>query len=194
LELPDEDKITADVPDKEAKGQVETYLEGIHQTDKQLPLLLEKLNESSRPITMLFYGDHWPGIFTFVNQQKNPVLSHTAEYFIWQNDAAKEKNGTGDVSRPYASPSDFSSMMLQMSNMKVTPYFALQTEIADKVPAVANFKRLNDGKLAFVDAEGKEISESKLSEKQRDLLADLRYVQYDLSQGDGYLTTSNFFK
>lgn len=194
LELPDEDKITADVPDKEAKGQVETYLEGIHQTDKQLPKLLEKLNESSRPITLLFYGDHWPGIFTFVNQQKNPVLSHTAEYFIWQNDAAKEKNGTGDVSRPYASPSDFSSMMLQMSNMKVTPYFALQTEIADKVPAVANFKRLNNGKLAFVDAEGKEISESKLSKKQRDLLADLRYVQYDLSQGDGYLTTSNFFK
>lgn len=194
LELSDEDKITADVPDKDAKGQVETYLEGIHQTDKQLPLLLEKLNESSRPITMLFYGDHWPGIFTFVNQQKNPVLSHTAEYFIWQNDAAKEKNGTGDVSRPYASPSDFSSMMLQMSNMKVTLYFALQTEIADKVPAVANFKRLNDGKVAFVDAEGKEISESKLSKKQRDLLADLRYVQYDLSQGDGYLTTSNFFK
>ncbi|WP_447409285.1 LTA synthase family protein [Weissella confusa] len=194
LELSDEDKITADVPDKDAKGQVETYLEGIHQTDKQLPLLLEKLNETSRPITLLFYGDHWPGIFTFVNQQKNPVLSHTAEYFIWQNDAAKEKNGTGDVSRPYASPSDFSSMMLQMSNMKVTPYFALQTEIADKVPAVANFKRLNDGKLAFVDAEGKEISESKLSKKQRDLLADLRYVQYDLSQGDGYLTTSDFFK
>lgn len=189
----EKDKITAEVPDETARETVETYLEGIHETDKELPGLLTELNETKRPITMVFYGDHWPGIFTFVDQQKYPVLSHTTDYFIWQNDAAKEKNGTGEVSRTYASPGDFSSLMLQMSNMKVTPYFALQTEVANKLPAVANYVRLNDGAMEFVGDDGKELSENDLTNEQQEILNDLKLVQYDLSQGEGHLSDTKFF-
>lgn len=183
------------VEDTNQRQQLNAYLSNVRETDKETGELVKNLNALKRPITLVFYGDHWPGVYSFVDQNKYKVTAHTTDYFIWQNDVAREVNDVkADYERNYASPSDFSSMMLKATNTCVSPYFALQTKLMEEVPAVANYTRNNDGSLTFINDSGKEINESSLSAKQRSYLGDLRNVMYDLSKGEGYLLDAEFFK
>lgn len=168
------------------KTQIESYLAGVHESDLALKKLINKLDKSSRPVTMVFYGDHWPGIFTFVDPQKQAKIAHETDYFIYQNDAAKKlDNGAQKQNRNYASPSDFPAMTLQAMNVKVSPFFALQTDVKDELPAFANYTR-----GTFVDNNGNELKTKDLTTKQKKLLHDFKLVQYDLSSGKHYLSNS----
>lgn len=174
-------------------AQINAYLSNVRETDKQTRVLLDKLNKMNRPVTVVFYGDHWPTVYSFVNQTANPVATHTTDYFIWQNEAAKKVAQVEKDDRIYAAPSDFSSLMLRATNTKVSPYFAIQTKLAEAVPAIASYTRTNDGKLKFVDQAGKEVEETTLSKTQREYLTDMRHVMYDLAEGEGYLLNTTFF-
>lgn len=174
-------------------AQINAYLSNVRETDKQTRVLLDKLNKMNRPVTVVFYGDHWPTVYSFVNQTANPVATHTTDYFIWQNEAAKKIAQVEKDDRIYAAPSDFSSLMLRATNTKVSPYFAIQTKLAEVVPTIANYTRTNDGKLKFVDQTGKEVEETTLSKTQREYLTDMRHVMYDLAEGEGYLLNTTFF-
>ena len=68
---------------------IESYLQGLHYTDNATQAFLDKLNKLKRPVTLVWYGDHWPGIFSFVNTSTDALSAHSTPYFIWQNDAAK---------------------------------------------------------------------------------------------------------
>ncbi|MBZ1506553.1 sulfatase-like hydrolase/transferase [Leuconostoc mesenteroides] len=173
---------------------VESYLQGLHYTDSATKSFLDRLNKLERPVTLVWYGDHWPGIFSFVNTTTDALSAHSTPYFIWQNDAAKKANGTVDVSQKYADPSDFTAMMMKMNNMKVDPYWALKTELLEKVPAINNYKRDDDGKISFIDKSGKSIDESSLTSNQQKLLKDFKLVQYDITTGKNYLLKTKFFQ
>lgn len=184
--------VSNSLPGNKVQEQVETYLNGIHETDTQLGLLLKRLDTVSRPITMVFYGDHWPGIFTFVNSKSNGVIEHSTDYFIWQNQAAKDMNGAELKDNNVVSPASFSAQILEATNVKVTPYMALQTEMLKKVPAIANFTRTKDGYFEFVDKHGRLINEQELTSDEKSIVNDLRLVQYDSIQKNGFLT-KNFY-
>ena len=110
-----------------------------------------------------------------------------SDYFIYQNKAARDNSKKSTLrqdERPYASPSDFPALLLQATNSKVTPFFALQTKVVDKLPVFANYAR-----DTFVDNNGKELKTKDLTSKQKELLHDLKLVQYDLSAGEHYLSS-----
>lgn len=164
--------------------QMASYLEGVHLTDEALGKLTAKLDNMKRPVTMVVYGDHWPGVFTFVDAQAAAKVAHETDYFVYQNAAAKRRAGKASVpQRSFASPSDFPALTLAATNSKVSPYFALQTQLTTQLPAVANYAR-----NTFVDQKGQEIVTRNLTAKQKALLRDLKYVQYDLSAGQHYLS------
>jgi hypothetical protein len=149
-----------------------------------LEKLIKHVDNSKRPITLVFYGDHWPGIFTFVDPQIQAKEAHETDYFIYQNDAAKKREQLqSNLKRPYASPSDFPALTLDAMNVKVSPFYALQTQVSEQLPAFANYTR---GK--FVDEQGHTIQTKQLTSKQKRLLADFKLVQYDLSDGQHYLS------
>ncbi|MGB2540858.1 sulfatase-like hydrolase/transferase [Leuconostoc suionicum] len=173
---------------------VESYLQGLHYTDSATKSFLDRLNKLERPVTLVWYGDHWPGIFSFVNTSTDALSAHSTPYFIWQNDAAKKANGTVDVSENYADPSDFTAMVLKMNNMKVDPYWALKTELLEKVPTINNYKRDENGKLSFIDKNGKNIDEKSLTTEQQKLVKDFKLVQYDITTGKNYLLKTKFFQ
>lgn len=173
---------------------IESYLQGLHYTDNATQAFLDKLNKLKRPVTLVWYGDHWPGIFSFVNTSTDALSAHSTPYFIWQNDAAKKANGTVDVSENYADPSDFTAMVLKMNNMKVDPYWALKTELLEKVPTINNYKRDENGKLSFIDKNGKNIDEKSLTTEQQKLVQDFKLVQYDITTGKNYLLKTKFFQ
>lgn len=168
-----------------ARKQVETYITGVHYTDVETKNLVDKLETIKRPVTMIFYGDHWPGVFTFVDPNKQMEQSHETDYFIYQNKAARiqSKQTVKQNERAYASPSDFPALALQATNSKVSPLFALQTKVVKELPAFANYQR-----NSFVDNEGKQLTTKDLNKKQKKLLHELKLVQYDLSSGNNYLS------
>ena len=163
------------------------FRSGVHQTDLATKKLIDKIEKSKRPITMVFYGDHWPVVFTFVDQNKQMQTSHETDYFIYQNAAARQINKTTlqHDERPYASPSDFPTLALKATNSKLTPFFALQTKVTKELPAFANYTR---GK--FVDNNGHTLKTKDLTKKQKKLLHEFKLVQYDLSSGEHYLSKS----
>ncbi|MDI6666880.1 LTA synthase family protein [Leuconostoc falkenbergense] len=176
------------------ENTIESYLQGLHYTDEATQTFLDKLNDLSRPITLVWYGDHWPGIFNFVNTTTDALSAHSTPYFIWQNNAAKKANGTVDVSANYADPSDFTAMMMKMNGMKVDAYWALKTEMLEKVPTINNYTRDDKGKLTFLDQRGNKIDEKSLTKEQREIVNDFKLVQYDITTGKSYLLKTNFFQ
>ncbi|MFT8848155.1 MAG: LTA synthase family protein [Leuconostoc pseudomesenteroides] len=176
------------------ENTIESYLQGLHYTDEATQTFLDKLNELSRPITLVWYGDHWPGIFNFVNTTTDALSAHSTPYFIWQNDAAKKANGTVNVSANYADPSDFTAMMMKMNGMKVDAYWALKTEMLEKVPTINNYTRDDKGKLTFLDQQGNKIDEKSLTKDQQEIVNDFKLVQYDITTGKSYLLKTNFFQ
>ncbi len=176
-------KVKTPAVSKSTKKQIESYLEGVHRSDVALGKLIKRLDASERPITMVLYGDHWPGVFTFVDAQAAAKVAHETDYFVYQNPAAKKLAGkTPATTRAVASPSDFPALTFEATNTKVSPYFALQTAITKQMPAFANYTR-----NTFVNEQGKTVKEKQLTAKQQALLTDLKYVQYDLSAGKNYL-------
>ncbi|GMA70563.1 arylsulfatase [Leuconostoc litchii] len=173
---------------------IESYLQGLHYTDNATQKFINQLNKLKRPVTLVWYGDHWPGIFSFVNTSTNALSAHSTPYFIWQNEAAKKANGTVDVSEKYADPSDFTAMMLKMNNMKVDSYWALKTKLLETVPVINNYKRNDNGKLSFIDKNGKIIDEKTLTTDQQQLIKDFKLVQYDITTGKNYLLKTKFFQ
>ncbi|MFP7482249.1 LTA synthase family protein [Weissella paramesenteroides] len=169
------------------KETVESYIAGVHYTDVATKNLINKLENISRPVTLVFYGDHWPGVFTFVDQDKQQERSHETDYFIYQNKAAREKSHakTDHNQRAYASPSDFPALALEATNSKLTPFYALQTRVTKELPAFANYTRGE-----FVDNNGHTLKTKDLTKKQKKLLHEFKLVQYDLSSGKHYLSKS----
>lgn len=70
-------------------------------------------------------------------------------------------------------------------NQKVTPYYALLTEVQEELPAMA--RNIDDSSSnLYVNEKSKQVKESDLTHKQKELLQDYRLVQYDLTAGKGY--------
>lgn len=85
-------------------------------------------------------------------------------------------------------------MMMKMNGMKVDAYWALKTEMLEKVPTINNYTRDGKGKLTFLDQHGNKIDESALTKNQQEIVNDFKLVQYDITTGKSYLIKTNFFQ
>lgn len=76
---------TSDLPSNE-KLNLDTYTKGLNYTDQSTLDFLNSLDDIDRPITVLFYGDHLPGIYSTAYSDKNNIIGlHETDYFIWSN-------------------------------------------------------------------------------------------------------------
>ena len=65
---------------------------------------LDELNKLDKPVTVVFYGDHLPGIYETASQDTNNSLAlHLTDYFIWSNKASGSQGKKVDNS-VYSSP------------------------------------------------------------------------------------------
>lgn len=173
--------LTADSLDK-----LKTYSYGINQTDKDLKKLIKQVDQEKRNVTIVFYGDHLPGLYDWKendSQKKSQYDSeiHQTDYFIYSNHSNKK------VKKAVAAPYMFTPMMLEQTNSKVSPYYALLTKCMKELPAGERDK--------YMLSNGKQVSEKKLSTKQKELLREYKLIQYDITAGKHYLNkNSNFFE
>lgn len=142
-----------------------SYMRMLSQTDTATQSFLESLSKIDKKITVVFYGDHLPGLYPESAFKNNPESQYQTDYFIWSNFDAPKLN------YPLVNSSDFSAMVFEQTNSKVSPYYALLTEVLKK--ASVDKKALEGEALEIAD--------------------DLKMVEYDLISGKGYLS-KDFFK
>lgn len=175
---------------------IETYTKGLNYTDQATQDFLNTLNNIDRPITVIFYGDHLPGIYSTAYSDSDNILGlHETDYFIWSNNASFAAGTKLDnASSAYTSSNYFSAQLASHLNAKVSPYLAFLTEMHQAIPAmsVPSAAGGSSDKPVYLNAAGARTNEKDLSEEAKTLLHDYKLIQYDMSAGKGYLKNKNF--
>ena len=182
--------------DEADKQQMATYIKGLNYTDKAVKKFINQIDKINKPITFVFYGDHYPKIIAQNYVAKYPIKMHSTRYFIYANKYAREHGVKSKLTdrTSFVSASNFIAMTLAQTNSKVTPYQALLTRIWQELPTITvNYKGKKNPEL--INQSGRKVSSNKLNKKQRLLLRDYKLIQYDMTDGSAYsLRTEGFYK
>lgn len=174
------------------KEQISTYSKGVSLTDSSTKDFLSSLNDLDKPVTVIFYGDHLPGIYSEITS--NTLELHKTDYFIWSNDTAKEVFHLEEQpTHSFTSPNYLMTQAADQLKARLSPYMTLLSDLHDSIPAMTVPLSPEDESAIMLDANGKRVKESNLSPKQRKLLEDYRLVQYDITGGKQYLKDLGFF-
>lgn len=179
---------------------IETYQKGVEITDQATQEFLDELDALDKPVTVVFYGDHLPGIYSSASEDDNNSLAlHLTDYFIWSNKASSSQgNKASDAA--YSSPNFFVAQAADHMNAKVSPYLAFLTEMHAKIaamePPVVNkiqgWDRIPEGQNIYLDQNGNPMSEDDFDAETKQLLADYKLIQYDITAGKNYLKDTDF--
>lgn len=63
---------------------VNDFTAGIHHTDNAVKAFIREIDKINKPITIVFYGDHLPGIYAN-KMGKDGLKLHETDYFIYSN-------------------------------------------------------------------------------------------------------------
>ena len=179
---------------------IETYQKGVEITDQATQEFLNELDALDKPVTVVFYGDHLPGIYSSASEDGNNSLAlHLTDYFIWSNKASSSQgNKASDAA--YSSPNFFVAQAADHMNAKVSPYLAFLTEMHSKIAAmeppvvnkVQGWDRIPEGQNIYLDQNGNPMSEDDFGAETKQLLADYKLIQYDITAGKNYLKDTGF--
>lgn len=179
---------------------IETYQKGVEITDQATQEFLNELDALDKPVTVVFYGDHLPGIYSSASEDDNNSLAlHLTDYFIWSNKASSSQgNKASDAA--YSSPNFFVAQAADHMNAKVSPYLAFLTEMHSKIAAmeppvvnkVQGWDRIPEGQSIYLDQNGNPMSTDDFDKETKQLLADYKLIQYDITAGKNYLKDTDF--
>lgn len=183
------DADTTNLPADEKTG-VDTYIKGVSITDQATTDFLNQLDAIDQPITVIFYGDHLPGVYTTARaSSKNTITMQETDYFIWSNEAsasAGTKLDPAAAATSYTSPNYFMAMASDHMNTKVSAYIAFLSAMRAEIPATERLTLGVSGvtdntPTVYLDANGNVVSKKELSSQQKKLLNDYRLIQYDMT-------------
>ena len=128
--------------DDSLDAQMNEYLACIEQSDWALADFIEELRTLDRPVVVVFFGDHQPGISSAFNDAMYPgedEVTHveriyTTQYFIWANyDIA----GNDQVStRDDLSTSTLGAKLMEVIGAPMTNYQKASLAARGEVPAI----------------------------------------------------------
>lgn len=150
----------------EENDKLTEYSRLLTYTDQATQEFIEALSKVDKNITVVFYGDHLPGFYPTKAFENNPNSQFETDYFIWSNRDTKKLEQF-----PLVRSNDLTAELLQHTNSKVSPYYALLTFLVNQ---------------AIIDDVDSNIS---IEQAQ----ADLRMLQYDISLGKGYIQENKDF-
>lgn len=185
---------------KNEKESIQTYQKGAAITDRETEKFLNQLDKIDKPITVVFYGDHLPGIYSTASEDENNSLAlHLTDYFIWSNKASSSQGNKVENSE-YTSPNFFMAQAAEHMNAKVSPFIAFLTEMHGKIsamePPVVNkiqgWQRIPEGQSLYLDSSGKPMAASDFDKETQQLVDDYKLIQYDITAGSNYLKDLGF--
>lgn len=180
------------VTNETSRDNLKNYVAGIHYTDQAVGQFIKQLDQLKQPVTVVFYGDHLPGIYANSFAEDGLKL-HETDYFIYSNRAARAQ-GAHNLTHntKYIAPNDFIAMVAEQTNSKVTPYLAFLTAAYHDLPVeTMNTNGTSTASYQadpqFVSRQGKIISQKQFTKRQQQLFHDYQLIQYDLTAGKQYL-------
>ncbi|HEM3684701.1 TPA: LTA synthase family protein, partial [Streptococcus suis] len=106
-------------------NQLSNFSRLLFETDKVTKDFLNKLSSMDKKITVVFYGDHLPGLYPESIFENNSESKYLTDYFIWSNKDNQKLNF------PLINSSDFPAALLAHTDSKVSPYYALLTDVLE---------------------------------------------------------------
>ena len=185
--------------DDNERWQIENYTKGLSLTDQATAEFLNTLNTIDKPVTVIFYGDPLPSIYTTANADMDNTLTlHETDYFIWSNQASASAGGKVSGEHTAFSSSNYCmSLAAEHMNATISPYLALLTELQREIPSISRVGSAavgwGEGDATYLDENGGIIDPDTLTKPAKQLLHDYQLVQYDMTAGDGYLYQTEFF-
>lgn len=191
---------------EDEKVSIQTYAKGANYTDKATKHFLQQLDAIDHPVSVVFYGDHLPGVYASASSNaKNSLALHLTDYFIWSNKAARQRKGSHvKVQQPktneYSSPNFFIAQFAEHANARVSPFVAFLTQLHERVSAIEppvvndiqSWSRIPQGKTIYLDKQGNIIKYDSFDASTKQLLEDYRLIQYDVTVGKHYLRNTSF--
>lgn len=159
-----------DVDRAAAIGQ---WARGLELTDEALADFLDEVEGLGERTVVVHFGDHYPSIFDAGTRVDEGLNLFRTPFFVWDSGGGASLGPQGVVSPTAALP-----LALRKLGAEMPPYFVLLARVQEEIGTVRH-----DG---IVTPEGERISHDDLSTEQRELLEDLRLVQYDFSIGERY--------
>ena len=158
---------------------METYVQGLRYTDAATARLLEQLSVWKEEVLVVFWGDHLPGVYPagFLNGHEREKLE--TPFFIWANFTLENRDyGT-------RSPMLLPSLVSGLAGLPATPYDRFLADFQQQIHGV-HFRFL-------VDARDELVLPEALDFRSRNLLEELKLLQYDTMLGGGFARRSGFF-
>jgi len=165
---------------------VNNYLSGIEDTCLQLSKMVEEYSKSDEPIVLVIFGDHkpWLGEQSWVYPEIGIDLEdyygdwfysmYGTEYLIWANDAAKAVTGNKFKGMgPDISPCFLMNEVLQLCGYDGPAYAKFTNEVKAQTPVITT--------LGWYRENNQLIKYEELSDKAKELINKMSYVQYYLS-------------
>lgn len=188
------------VTDETTADMIADFATGLSYTDKAVANFIKQIDKLNRPVTIVFYGDHLPGIYSGNNMKKDGVVLHETDYFIYSNKYARKHGAKTKLVKAtgLVAPNDFPAMVAEQTNSKVNGYLALLTKVKDELPAMSTNPKLNatnnyNTMVSFVTKQGKILKPEQLTKQQQELYHDYQLVQYDMTAGKQYLLKNKDF-
>ena len=129
---------------------------------------------------------------------KDGLNLHETDYFIYSNKYAQQNGAKNSLNKSkIISPNDFPAMVAEKVNAKISPYYALLTAVYQQTPAIYMGNDPSSEKSRVVDyvTENEQIlTEKQLSAEQKEILEDLRLIQYDITAGENYVKETKFMQ
>lgn len=151
-----------------ANNNLTEYARLLTHSDQALNNFLTQLSRLDKAVTVVFYGDHLPGFYPESTFAKNPKSKYQTDYFIWSNYQDKKLN------YPLVRSSDLTAELLEHTNARVSPYYALLTRVFESEQLTEKME--TDSEIATPSKE-------------------LKLLQYDMTLGKNYISRySDFFE
>lgn len=158
------------------------YLQGINYSDQALEFLIDELNKRDDETIIIFWGDHLPGIFEedVLSSNRTLELGGTPLFIFSTNDSVNDDIGL-------MNPIYFINYLLQIEDVKISPYEVLLLELEDNIPV------LYGGNYLEKDSSETVPSRENLSRESQEILDKFTLIQYDLISGSQFSHQFNMF-
>lgn len=155
------------------KKEAEEYIQGIAYSDEAISNFINELEDYPEKVMLVFWGDHLLGFYpeNILDKNKKRTLRETP-LFVYTNFETKK------VDLETISPIFFANSLLDISNTKVTPFYALMTELQTEIHVYE--------RTMLIDSSDKKITKKDLTTKQKQLIEDYKLIQYDVIEGENY--------
>ncbi|MES9665623.1 LTA synthase family protein [Bacillus nitratireducens] len=167
---------------EESKAELETYTEGLRRSDEALQYLIEELDNLDRPTLLVFFGDHLPSLGTnkslyketgYITNEKTPserlAMAQTPLLMYANFDIPNDNLGL-------VSPIYFSNLVLDYAGLNKVPFYQFLSKLYEEIPVLRDELKIGkDGEVI-----------KSLTAKQKEMLKQYEFIQYDLLVGKQY--------